>query len=247
MRAIFTGISFFFQGFSLLATPGIKRYAVVPVIINLLLFIGAFFGLRYFMSEFNTWVMHYLPAWLQWLQWIFWLLFFVSFFIFFIYTFVTIANIIAAPFNSLLAEKVDHHLTGYMSPAFSLRQNFKDLPRIVGRQISVLGYYLPRATLLLILFLIPVVQLVAPLLWFLFNAWYLTLTYVDYPCDNHRIGLTDMRVWLKERRFTALGFGMAALVCMMIPLINLFAIPAAVAGGTLFWIREQAERPSHLS
>jgi CysZ protein len=164
-----------------------------------------------------------------------WTLFIVSFFLFFVYTFVTIANIVAAPFNSFLAEKVEMHLTGRIPEYRSLLDNIKDVPRIIGRQFAILGYYLPRAFGILILFFIPVLHLIAPFLWVVFNAWYLALTYVDYPTDNHRIPVAIVRERLHKKRWLAIGFGGSVLAASMVPIVNLFTIPAAVAGATKLW------------
>lgn len=236
MRDLLIGISHLVDGFELMTKPGVKRFVAIPVLINILLFIGAFFLLRHFMGEFNAWILHYLPTWLHWLTYLLWLLFFISFFTFFIFAFVTLANVIAAPFNSLLSEKVENYLTGKTLSSLSLLENIKDIPRIIGRQIAILGYYLPRAILLFILFFIPVVQTIAPILWFLFHAWFLTLTYIDYPTDNHRVALLEVRIRLSQNRLTSLGFGIAVLVVTMVPILNLFAIPAAVAGATKYWV-----------
>lgn len=239
MNNVLIGITHLVDGFELMTKPGVKRFVAIPVAINILLFISAFFLLRHFVGQFNAWFLHFLPTWLHWLSYILWFLFFISFFIVFVYAFVTLANIIAAPFNSLLSEKVENYLTGHTSASLSLFENVKDVPRILGRQLGILGYYLPRAILLLILFFIPVVHVIVPFLWFLFNAWFLAFTYIDYPTDNHRVPLVEVRIWLKQNRSTSLGFGMAVLVVTMVPVVNLFAIPAAVAGATKYWVMTQ--------
>lgn len=243
MNNLVTGFSYLLSGFSLITKSGVRRFVIIPFIINLFLFLGLFFLLKHYMSEFNIWFAHFLPRWLHWLSAILWALFFIGFFLIFIYLFVIIGNIVAAPFNGLLAEKVELYLTGQLPEERTLLENIKDVPRIFGRQFSIIMYYLPRAILLLILFFIPVVQAVAALLWFLFNAWFMTLTYIDYPTDNHRVPLTNVHEWLKERQFTALGLGMGVLIITMVPVLNFIAIPVAVAAATKFWVKE---RHSHL-
>jgi CysZ protein len=232
------GMSYLIDGFALISKPGLRRFVIIPLMINILLFAGLFFLLRHFVVEFNLWFASHLPAWLHWLSAVLWILFFISFFIIIVYTFVTFANIISAPFNSFLAEKVELYLTGVIPEDRSLMDNIKDIPRIIGRQLAIIGYYLPRALLLLILFFIPVVQAVAAILSFLFHGWFMTLTYIDYPTDNHRVPMRDVRVWLHQRRWAALGFGVSVLVCSMIPVLNCFVIPAAVAGATKFWVEQ---------
>lgn len=240
-NSILLGPRYLLEGFQLMLKPGLKRYVFIPLLINIVLFIGLYALSRHFFAEFNHWVENNLPHWLQWLGSILWLIFFLGFFLFMVYAFVTIANLVAAPFNSLLAEKVEFHLTG-VTRKVSLVHTIKDVPRIIGRQLAILGYYIPRAIFLLILFIVPVVQIVAAILWFLFNAWFITLTYIDYPTDNNHIPLHNVREQMKEKRWLSLGFGMSTLVLMMIPIVNLFVIPAAVAGVTKLWVENMKLR-----
>ena len=233
-----SGIDYLIDGFRLISKPGLKRFVIIPLAINILLFIGLFFVFRHYVSEFNHWFEHYLPWWLHWLSTILWIAFFIGFFLIFIYTFVTLGTIVAAPFNSFLAEKVELYLTGNIPEQRTLFENIKDIPRILGRQLAIIGYFVPRAILIVILFFIPIVQTIAPILWFLFNAWFMTLTYVDFPTDNHRISIRDVRERLKQKRFLSLVFGISILVVTMIPVVNFFIIPAAVAGATKLWLEE---------
>lgn len=238
MNNAMSGIQYLLSGFQLITKPGIRRYVVIPLIINVTVFIALFFLFNHFIKEFNQWFAHLIPNWLQWLSSIIWLIFFAGFFVMILYTFVTLANIISAPFNSFLAEKVEFYLTGKVFENRSLWENIKDIPRIIGRQISIIFYYVPRAIFILLLFFIPLVQAVAALISFLFHAWLMTLTYLDYPTDNHRIAMSNVRAWSYHRRWVSLSFGVSVLVFSMIPIVNLFTIPAAVAGATKFWVNE---------
>lgn len=231
------GIYYLAEGFKLILKPGLKRFVIIPLIINIILFASLFFLMQHFFSEFNHWIISHLPSWLQWLGSILWIVFFLGFFLVIIYTFVTLANLICAPFNSFLAEKVEYLLIGTKHEA-STWQTIKNIPRIIKRQLAILGYYLPRAVLLFILFFIPVVQLIAAVLWFLFNGWFMTLTYIDYPTDINHIPLTKVREQMQQKRWISLSFGSSVLLLTMIPIVNFFVIPAAVAGATKFWIKE---------
>ena len=233
------GAGYLMDGFQLIFKPGLKRFVIIPLLINIIIFTGLFLLSRHFFGEFNHWFENFLPNWLKWLGTILWLLFFIGFVLFFMFFFVTIANIVAAPFNSFLSEKVEVYLTGKTANQLTLFETIKDVPRIMGRQIAILGYYLPRAVLLLILFFVPIIQVAAALLWFLFNAWFMTLQYTDYPTDNHRIAFSEVRVKLGQMRWLSLGFGMSVLVLTMIPVLNFLIIPAAVAGATKMWVEAE--------
>jgi CysZ protein len=234
-----SGIHYLFSGFKLIRQSGLKRFVILPFLINFSLFTGLFFVFFHYVEKFNSWVNHMLPAWLHWLSMIIWLLFLLSFAVSLIYTFMSIANVIAAPFNSLLAEKVEEYLTGQSVPSFTLYENFKNTPRLIARQCSILVYYVPRAVLLLILFFIPFIQMIAPLLWFLFNAWFLTINCIDYAFEQHHLSFAVMRLWLKKRRGPALSFGIATFAATAIPILNFIAMPAAIAGATQFYIENK--------
>src|SRR5690242_13447420 len=93
------GLQYLLEGFRLIFKPGLKRFVIIPVTINIALFIGLFFLSRHFFGEFSQWINHYIPAWLHWIDIILWILFFTGYSLVFIYTFVTITNVISAPFN----------------------------------------------------------------------------------------------------------------------------------------------------
>lgn len=230
------GLLLLIGGFKLLNKPGIRPFVIIPLMINIILFIGFFLLARHWFKEFDLWLTHYLPSWLRWLDSLLWVTFLTGFILIFINTFVVIANFVSAPFNSFLAEKVEFYLTGKTVAPKTFWENFKDTPRILARQLSLMGYYIPRALVLFIFFFIPIIQLVAAILWFGFNAWFMTLQYLDYPTDNHQIALSEVHVWLWHHRLLSLSFGASVLVMTMIPVINFFIVPAAVAGATKLWI-----------
>lgn len=231
-----SGFHYLTEGFKLIFKPGIKRYVIIPLLINTILFIAFFFFAKHFFSQFEQWVMHYLPAWLSWLGAVLWVLFFIGYILIFIYTFVTFSNLVSAPFNSFLAEKVEFYLTGKTLAERTWLETVKDVPRVIGRQLNILGYYLPRAFILVICFFVPVLQVVATAFWFLFNAWFMTLQYVDYPTDNHRIPIRAVRDKLSDNRSVSFSFGASVLLISMVPILNFLVAPAAVAGATKLWL-----------
>jgi CysZ protein len=105
-------------------------------------------------------------------------------------------------------------------------------------ELRKFGHFLLRALPLLGLFLIPGVNLLAPWLWLLFNAWYIALEYTAYPMDNHGLPFAEQQARMRKARLTALGFGGAITLLMLIPGVNFLAMPAAVAGATALWRAE---------
>jgi len=238
------GASYFFQGWSLISLPGIRRFVIMPLLINFLLLGSAFYWCYSRLGEWIPRLMHAVPHWLQWLDYLLWPLAIISVLLFFSYFFSTVANWIAAPFCGLLAEQLEAQLTGMPAPESSLLSVINDLPRVIKREWQKLTYYLPRALLLLALYLLPGIgQTIIPILWFLFAAWMLSIQYCDYAFDNHKVNFGIMRSALGQEKWQQLQFGALVNIATMIPIINLVIMPVAVCGATAMWV----DRYRHLA
>ena len=232
---MFSGIKYFFAGFKLIFKPGIKRFVPIPLAINICVFaIGFWLGF----SWFDQFLAKVLPSWLAWAEYILLPLFAISYFLIVFYLFALLANIIAAPFNGLLAERVEQHLRGNNvdQTNTTLKQILTEFPRAIANEIYKLLYFLLRALPILILFLIPGVHIIAPILWFMFSAWMLSIEYLDYPLGNHGIGFKQTRQLVKTQRGKCLGFGSLVSAFTMLPIVNFIIMPVAVAGATAFFV-----------
>jgi CysZ protein len=112
------------------------------------------------------------------------------------------------------------------------------VPRAFLREVRKLLTYLPVALGMLLLTIIPVLNAFAPLGWFLLGAWMMSLQFIDYPMDNHRLPFRDVREACAAKRASTIGFGGTVAFFTGIPLVNLIVIPAAVIGATLLWCDE---------
>ncbi|MCK5639537.1 MAG: sulfate transporter CysZ [Gammaproteobacteria bacterium] len=238
----FIGASYFFKGLSLLLQPRLRRFVAIPLVINISVFALILWLLFEQFGSLMENLMPSLPEWLSWLEWPLWLLFALLTVLLVFYTFSLIANLIAAPFNGLLAEAVERHLNGELPPpGGSFSQALREAPQAILDEIRKLMYFSLWIIPLLILFIIPIVNLAAPFLWALFSAWMLTLEYSDYPMGNHQLTFNEQRHKLKNRRLLSLGFGGTTLVATMIPIVNFLVMPAAVAGATAMWVERLKE------
>ncbi|MES2819890.1 MAG: sulfate transporter CysZ [Pseudomonadota bacterium] len=238
-----SGPQYLREGLKLVLSPGLRLFVLLPLTLNLLLFVALIgFALR----EFSVWVeafMPNLPQWLSFLDYILWPLFVVLVLLMVFFTFTLLANIIAAPFNGFLAEKVEVVVRGEDSfPPFRWSELIAMVPRTLGRELRKLGYFLPRAIGLLILSFIPVVNIIAAPLWLLFGVWMMAVQYIDYPADNNKVSWDEMLAWLRKKRWQSLSFGGITYLALLVPGLNVLMMPAAVAGATLFWVRERGEQ-----
>lgn len=67
-----SGFYYFAQGWKLVSQPGIRRFVILPLLVNILLMGGAFWWL---FTQLDVWIptlMSYVPDWLQWLSYLLW-------------------------------------------------------------------------------------------------------------------------------------------------------------------------------
>ena len=228
-------------GAKLVRTPGLRRFVWAPLAINMLVFgvlgwwlYGLSTGWIASWSLFESladWKIIQALAFL--LKWVFTVVLFFGL----AYAFTLLANLVGAPFNGLLAERVEAHLLGTTSdPAPSWQTLIKSLPRVLGSEIRKLLYLIIWMVPLLILQFIPVVNIAAPILIFLFGAWMFALEYFDYPMGNHGLLFKEVRRELRGQRSSALGFGVVVAGVSLVPILNLFIMPVAVAGATALYV-----------
>lgn len=234
------GFNYLFRGLRLIVQPKLRLFVLIPLLINILVFAIL---ITLSIGQFNAWIEHFmgwLPdwEWLDFIRWILWPLMVGLLLVIVSYTFSIIANLIASPFNGLLAEKAEEFLTGEeINGTETFWEAIKDAPRVMGKEIHKLLYYLPRALIVLILSLIfTFFPPISTLLWFTLGAWMMALQYCDYPMDNHKHSLSKVKQAIAQQRMTSMGFGSAVMIGTMIPIINFIIMPAAVCGATLYWV-----------
>ncbi len=231
-----SGALYFLRGFAIVTRPGIRAYVVVPLAVNVTLFAALVWFSTSWLIGFAG---NLLPDWLDFLAWLLIPTYVLGVFMAGFYTFNIVANLVAAPFNGLLAEAVERHLTGRTPRADTDWWSFaRELGTTLVTEVRKLAYVAIRSLPLLVLFVIPGVNVLAPAAWFLVGAWMLAITYIDYPMANHGIGFTELLSRLRERRFLVLGFGGAAMVALAVPVLNFLVIPCAVAGATAMWTEQ---------
>ncbi len=237
MKDLFSGAGYMLEGFSLLRKPGLRRFVLMPLLINILLF-GGLIGWAYgWVDGTSRALLSDLPEWLYWLRYIVVPVFVLTSLVVIFYGFSILANLIAAPFNGLLAEAVECHLTG-TSLQGGWRQLWRDIVPSIMSELRKLLYFALRALPLLLLLLVPLINVAASVLWILFSAWMMTVQYMDYPMANHQLFFKEQRARLRKRPLLAWSFGGLVMFCTLVPVVNFIVMPAAVAGATAIWVRE---------
>lgn len=256
IKPLSNGIALIFRGFELAKKPSIRPYMIVPLIVNVLLFsLAGYFAINAINDALSVLDFSGVDLW-SWLDWLEpfietvgstlkWVLLIASvLLILFIAgsVFTMITHLLISPFIGILAEKVekDIHETSY--PSHTVAQI---AGRTIKRELLKLKYWLTRAIglviLTIILSFIPVVQMISPVLWYLFGAWILALQYMDVPADNNGKSFDEVLTLMKQNRAEVMGFGGATLLLTSTPIVNLIIIPIAVAGGVIFWVEKMSD------
>jgi CysZ protein len=215
------------RGLKLIGSPELRKYLLIPVFINLVLYSIALALGYFYISDL---IAQSIPAWLSWLEWLIWPLFFISFFLVVFFTFTILANLIASPFYSRLATKTLELISGQPS-----QNEEQPVVQVVLSELKRMGYLFSRMLPLLILFIIPGVNLIAPFLWALFGAWGMGLEFMAYPLENQGLLFAQQKEQAKARRLGVLSLGGLTVVGLSIPVLNLVVAPAAVIGATIYF------------
>lgn len=226
------GVDYFFEGVKLLSHPKLRLFIIIPISINILVFLVLTSILvQQFGNIVNT-LTDWLPSWLAFLAWI--LTAFATLFAVLIYGyfFSLITNFLAAPFYGILAEKVENLVKNRDVESEPL---WKMIPRTFLRELAKLWYFIWRSLLILILSFIPIVGQIIGFIW---GSWSMAVQYTDYSADNHQWPFARCRRRLKAQGWSSLGFGSMVIIGMMIPIVNIIVPTAAVIGGTVFWLEE---------
>ncbi len=147
------------------------------------------------------------------------------------------ANLLAAPFNSLLSQRVENRIRGRgvgegLEPSLSLGL----ITRTVWSEVRKILYQTKWLVLLIILSIIPIVNLLAPIAWIYFGARMLSVEYIEYPMANKGLFFRQVKQSIKKDRFASVGFGLGVMLITLIPVVNFFAMPVAVAAATAYWV-----------
>jgi len=143
---------------------------------------------------------------------------------------------LARPLFGAIAERIEAEVLGIDLDYSDLQSLLTDAALALGHSALALGLYATGSAALLVLALVPVVgELLAPLLEVLLTAAYLARELLDGPLGRRRLSFAAKLRYLDDHRAEALGLGVATMVLIAVPVLDLAALPAAVVGATLLY------------
>ncbi len=244
------GLSYAFRGmrFVYFQHPTLVRYWVFPILITGVALFAVFYGTGSYYDVASDALWSWLPeSWgeatgwvatlLGVLRWFINLLFGLLLAVLGLVLVVLLSSIVAAPFNDALSEAVESILTGEPAPPFSIKRMVADIVRTIRLELlKVLIYLAVVGPMFLASFLIPGIGQLVSLVGFALTAIYLGVDYVDWPAARRDWSVSERVAFARQRLAAVAGFGTGVWVLLLVPLLNLFFMPAAVAGGTMLFI-----------
>ena len=237
MNDFLRGADHALSGFRLVTRPGLRRFVVLPLLVNALLFIAGGMLLFQVVYDWVQAVQNWLPEWLAWLSLLLWPIVVVLFLGMVLFGFTALANLVGAPFNGILSERCARLLRPD-EPAPIMRPMLTEALLALRGELKKIGYYLIRALPLLALTLVPGIGFFASIALLALTVWMLGVEYMDYPMGNAGLTFVEQRRMLPRRRLLILGFGATVFALTLVPVLNLVVMPAAVAGATKLWVAE---------
>jgi len=145
-------------------------------------------------------------------------------------SFTMLSAVAAAPWLDLLAERTEILRTG-AAISESNRGMMAIMMQSLNNAIRPLGGLLLGGLLALAVIWIPIVgQVAAMLIWGYAGIRFLNFELMDTTASRKNWVYRQRKQILRQKRFFWLGFGGAAMLLMLIPLVNVLVIPAAVVG-----------------
>ena len=262
-----TGLDSFQHGWRLASSRSLRRFVWLPMALSFVLIVGLFAVATVWVQNGLAMALEWLPDALGWLAQALLPLVYVLGVVVAAWLFGLLAVLAASPFLGALSARAEQEAFGNVpdgdtgiaaalesgsflgAPSARAEQgafgNAPDgdtgiavaLANTLRREARKIAYYLPRLLGLFLLGFVPVANLVAPLLWFLFGAWMLAVQFVDYAAENRSLEFAETLALLRANRAAALGFGALATLLLAVPLAALLVIPAAACGGAVLWRR----------
>jgi CysZ protein len=229
------------------------KWAALPVLVNMVVFAAAFALFLLFYPDLYSLATGFLsldpPAhWYAWLwvaplrllAWIIGILLLATALVLLYFTFLLLGTVIAAPFLDVLAQRVEALHTGRLpEEPTTLRSTLRFAGLSMLDELWKLAFFLAVQIALLGLGLLPLLTPIIPLVATLFTMLFLPLEYAGFAMDHRHLRFPQRRALIWQHRWLMLGFGAAAFLILLVPLLNFLCLPVLVVGGTLLFLHTE--------
>ncbi len=214
------GIRFFFSGLrALIRHPALFGYSLVPILSTIVMLFSIAFGLSWLFGELITETLG------DQLGMVGRALIFLVALVAGFFLYLPLARVILAPFSEALSRKTHSLVTGgkYQSESGPARSIWEGL-KLFGFNLS-LGLIALALSLLFPPVGVPVGITIA--------IFICSLDFLDVPLSARGLSFRQKLGLIRRNKMLAFGFGLAAYLLLLVPVINLLSLPVGVIGATL--------------
>lgn len=228
--------------------PGLWLLGLTPVAVSAGIVLLMAFGLAFLIDDFTAWVTPFADAWPAWLRSTvrvsIALAVIAGFLLAIVLLFAEVTNIIGQPFFEIISDTVEKERGN--APAGVDAPWWTTLPRATLESVITVVVWLCFVIPLFGASFIPFVgQTVIPVVATVVSGYFLALEILQIPLERRGLHLRERITfhWDPHHRPEALGFGIAAVLLFLVPLMNVIAMPGAIIGATLLVRRLTGEDP----
>ncbi|AXT51870.1 coproporphyrinogen III oxidase [Aquimarina sp. BL5] len=241
IKNIINGIKAYFGGFALISKLGLWKYFAVPILISFLTGI-LFMASAWFLSDplgtiiAKAWVWDWGSETFAVISKYFSILLILAIGLV-LYKHIIMA--LSAPFMSPVSEKVEVHLLGDQHQDHQHRNTSFREQLMRGIRINVRNLFRELLFIipLLILSLIPIVGIIATILIFAIQAYYVGFGNMDYTMERH-FKYKESVQFVRKHRGTAIGNGIVFMLVLLIPIIGfIIVLPISVVAASTETVR----------
>lgn len=216
IKQITTGINAYKEAHAFIKQHSFFSYFIIPIIFNFLLFLY-FTGLIWHYSNiiadqlfFYFDIQSLLSQQFNFIQSIikFILLVFINVIglVIYLLVFKSLILIIMAPVLTIVSEKVDTIVTGYIYN-FSLKDFVKDIYRSIRLSIKNITKEIFLSILILIFSLLPIIGFIGPILLFTMQSYFYGFSMLDYSLERKKLSVLQSEQFIWNHKFLCISIG----------------------------------------
>lgn len=222
------GFAAYFKASKFILKNELSWFYIMPLVINLLLFLATVYGSGFLTEGITNWVLErfglekggeYYESVGVIIWWFFYVIIKLMSWIIFHFISGGVMLILLSPVLAYLSERTEKILKGNVY-SFNLNLFIKDAGRgaILAVRNTILQLIIMAAIILLTL--IPLIQFITPFLLFIVAAYYYGFSFMDYTCERRRLTLKESMRFMRNNKGLTLANGSVFACVIMLPWIG---------------------------